>query len=73
MERRSADVLRRQIADRERLLAEYKAMGEAGLQTFLERELVRLRAQLDAEEYPERFGRRASDRLRDAVKNPTNA
>lgn len=63
MDRRSADILRRQIAERERLLADYEAMGEAGLQLFLKRELNRLRVELAAEELPERFGRRASDRM----------
>jgi hypothetical protein len=61
MERRSADLLRRQIADQERELAHYKAIGEAGLQMFLERELCRLRRELAAEEFPERRGRRAGD------------
>jgi|GEM_PF-3074916 len=61
MERRSTDVLRRQIADSERLLAEYRALGQTGLQYSVERDIARLRAQLAAEESPERFGRRATD------------
>lgn len=62
MERRSADMLRREIVERERLVENCRRCGQLDLVRLLTRELARLRLELEAELMPEKFGRRAKDR-----------
>ena len=62
MERRSIDMLRREIVERERLIDNCRRCGQLDLVPLLRREVARLRVELEAELLPEKFGRRAKDR-----------
>jgi hypothetical protein len=55
-------MLRREIVERERLVENCRRCGQLDLVPFLDREVARLRMELEAELLPEKFGRRAKDR-----------
>ena len=58
------------IAQRERQLADFRALGAEGLRLFSKRELVRRRAELAAAVHPERHGRRESGRITAEYRQP---
>jgi chorismate mutase len=66
MRRRTTDLIRRQLAECEALLAERLAAGHPVGEAYLRREIDRLRADLEHEEAPEPRGRRVTDRLADS-------
>lgn len=63
MERRRADLIRRQLAEWESLLAQRLAAGQTTGEAYLRREIERIRDDLAHEEAPEPRGRRIADRL----------
>lgn len=63
MVRRWSDLLRRLIAERESIPPEMRHLGANGLDCLIDREIARLKAELELEEAPEIGGRRASDHV----------